>query len=54
MSLREAGYGMMSQLLFCPSRPADGDGGCPGASWVHGMIDALDSHEQGVDSRCDV
>ena len=49
-----SGYGIMSQLLFCLSRPADGDGVSPGAGWSHGMIDALDSHERGVDSRCDV
>ena len=35
--------------LSCLSRPADGDGVSPGEGWLHGLVDALDSHGQGVD-----
>ena len=31
------------------SRPADGDGVSLGKGWLHGLVDALGSHEQGVD-----
>ena len=36
-------------MLSCLSRPADGDGASPGKGWLHGLVDALGSHEQGVD-----
>ena len=45
------GYGMVSKMLSCLSRPADGDGVSPGEGWPHGLVDALDSHEQGVDKQ---
>ena len=38
-----------SNALLSLSRPADGDGVSPGEGWFHGLVDALDSHEQGVD-----
>ena len=31
------GYGMVSQMLSCISRPADGDGVSLGEGWPHGM-----------------
>ena len=34
-------------MLSCLSRPADGVS--PGKGWLHGLVDALGSHEQGVD-----
>ena len=36
-------------MLSCLSRPADGDGVSRGTGWLHGLVDALGSHEQGVD-----
>ena len=43
------------QMLSRFSRQADGDGVSPSNGWLHGKVDALESHEQGVDrQRCDV
>ena len=41
---------LWSAMLSCLSRPADGDGRVPGEGWLHGTVDAAESHKVSTDN----